>query len=95
MPKMDTYTNLSVNKDRSDRLRGDFKKLGLPGTFVTFALDSTEQNLKMISQIKKNYPDHDFVRNEDEVILLNRKNNTYVPLTKLFLEFLEKKIQSV
>jgi|OM-RGC.v1.031714548 hypothetical protein len=89
MPNPEQYANLSVNKERSEKLRADFKRLGLPGSFVSFALDSTEQNIRTLTLIKKIFPNHEITRNNEEIILLDRKNNTFLPLTNLFFDFLK------
>jgi len=89
MPNPETYANLSVNKERSEKLRADFKKLGLPGSFVNFALDSTEFYLKTMMIIKKSFPDMELTRTNDEIILLDRKTNRFVSISNIIENFLK------
>jgi hypothetical protein len=90
----EAYTNLSVNREVSEKLRAEFKRLRLPGTFVQFALDSTRQNLEMVELIHTKFPNHEMIRSDDELLLINRKDGSFVSFTSLFLEFLDDYLKS-
>jgi hypothetical protein len=90
----ESYTNLTVSREVSEKLRAEFKRLRLPGTFVQFALDSTRQNLEIIETIRTKFPNHEMIRSDDELLLINRKDRSFVSFTGLFLEFLDDYLKS-
>lgn len=61
MPTDRGYTNLTMNRDRTEKLRADFDKTDIEQTFNTWVLDISESALARYKFIKKQLPQYSFV----------------------------------
>ncbi|HJM79249.1 MAG TPA: hypothetical protein QF656_01750 [Nitrosopumilus sp.] len=62
MPKNRNYTNLTVDRIRSEKNRENFKKLKIDQSFNTWTLDLQEAAIVKLKYLKQNYPDYAFAK---------------------------------
>ena len=66
MPSDKNYTNLTVNRVRTEKARTRFEKLRINQTFNTWVLDTIESSIEKHQILNKNYPDYKFMKLEKE-----------------------------
>ena len=68
MTKDRNYTNLTINRERAEKARALYEKLGLDQkqTFNTWILDLIESGLEKIQFLKTNFVDYAFAELDGE-----------------------------
>tara|TARA_B110000467_G_C18192425_1_gene406881 strand:+ start:272 stop:616 length:345 start_codon:yes stop_codon:yes gene_type:complete len=66
MPTDRNYTNLTVNRERSEKYRGIYEALKINQSFNTWVLDLIESGLDKMKFLKENFPDLAFAQLDGE-----------------------------